>query len=559
MFYQLLILAIVLGLIAFYAFEGLFNALIAAVCAISAAAVAFNFFEPLARAMGDSATALQIGPAVALAALFVVVMEAARFGATKLVPGMVHFPLLADRIGGAVLGAIPALLVAGVLAISLRLLPFGPSLMGYKSLVSPPTGQGQLVVEPLWLRPDAFTVGVANTLSAGSLWGGQSFSQVHPDYLAELSGFNDYAGETKDPVTANALEELRLFKPGEKTPVRGALVRGEFRDPARGEIVPADWAKRTDARTLALTVCPRRLDDEDAILLAAPQAQLTCRSADGSARMIVPQFIAENPKKPSDVQPFPILNAWRGKAPQNITLFYAVPKDFTPAYLTVKGDTHVEPEIRGEKDTWTVQPAAPQAEPGGGIATTWLISGGWTKAVSAETPVVLIARPSTTTSPDAEVNAQLKSAGARVTLTPDRLLATARVAGPESLMSIGAGSQIIKLSVPVGMKVVQLKCSPGDAIRPADWTALLSTAVMTADDNKPARLAGFAVVYTTNRDERFCYDPAPDAKFADFAPPADRADIDRLTLLILVPLDAHTLKLDISRELGLQMQVDLGR
>jgi len=553
-FYQLLIAGVVLGLIVFYAFEGLFNALLAAVCAIAAAVVAFNFFEPLARAMGDSATG--IGLPIALTVLFVAVMEGLRFGATKLLPGMVHFPPLVDRIGGAVLGAVPALVIAGVLAICFRLLPFGPGVMGYRALVAPPTtGQGQLFVEPLWLRPDAFTVGLVDKLSAGALSGGQVFDQIHPDYLAELSGFNDFATATKEPFTGMALDNLTLYGHGEEAP--GKPVKWETRTvPARGEFRdPVDKAKRSDVRTpiLALTVRVRQLPEEEAAVLTAPQAQLTCRTTDGSIRTIVPQWIAENPKKPSEVLPFPIDKSWMGKVPQNITLIYDLPKDCTPKYLTIKRDTRIDPEIRGDKDKWTVQPYAVPGSPAADINTTWLTSAGWAKAVSPDMPVVLVAKPVSATSPDADVNPKL--VGARVTLAPDKSVATARVMGPDMLLREWAiGSPANKLFIPPGRKVVQLKCSPVEKIPAEDWAALLSGAAVTVDDKPVGSVAGLAVIYI-NKDVRFCYDPAPGARFADFAP--DRTDIDRLVLLIVIPADAHAFKLDISKDL--KMLVDLGK
>jgi len=96
--FQILILLLVVGLAMFLANEGLYSAVIMALCAIFSAAIAFNFYEPVAGLLTGSIP--EHAHAAALAGLFLVPMIVLRILADKLLPGMVHFPYWADRAFG---------------------------------------------------------------------------------------------------------------------------------------------------------------------------------------------------------------------------------------------------------------------------------------------------------------------------------------------------------------------------------------------------------------------------------------------------------------------------
>jgi len=171
-------------LIAFFqAIQGMFSALIMAVLAILSAAAAFSLAEPVYYWALQWVSA-DYALAACLMAVFLVCLIVTRVLADYLISGNMQFPLWVDRIGGALFGLIAGLVIVGMLCISLQMLPFGSSILGFQRVEV--DQQGQATQRALWLRPDGFAVGLTEVMAAGSLSGANGMKHLHPDWLQEL-------------------------------------------------------------------------------------------------------------------------------------------------------------------------------------------------------------------------------------------------------------------------------------------------------------------------------------------------------------------------------------
>jgi len=171
-------------LVAFFqAIQGMFSALIMAVLAILSAAAAFALVEPVYYWSLQWVSA-DYALAACLMVIFLVCLIVTRVLADYLVPGNMQFPLWVDRIGGGLFGLIAGLVIVGMLCISVQMLPFSSSILGFQRV---DVGeQGEVTEHALWLHPDGFAVGLTEVMAAGSLSGPNSVKALHADWLQEL-------------------------------------------------------------------------------------------------------------------------------------------------------------------------------------------------------------------------------------------------------------------------------------------------------------------------------------------------------------------------------------
>jgi uncharacterized membrane protein required for colicin V production len=205
----LIVLAVVLTLaIAFFqVVQGILSALIMTILSVLCALVAFNYYEPLAQVIrGWGMAPVYIHP-VSLMAIFFISLLALRIVFDRLLLGNMAFGTWSDRIGGGVLGIITGMILVGMLAIALQMLPWDASILGYK----PYDDSLQPAKSLAPFNSDRFVLGMVDFLSGptGSMSAGDKrFSQVHPDYLltlqadrnrCELAGRCDSNGDDLDP------------------------------------------------------------------------------------------------------------------------------------------------------------------------------------------------------------------------------------------------------------------------------------------------------------------------------------------------------------------------
>ena len=198
MIFKLATFILVLLITFFQSITGLFSALIMFVLTIASACLAFGLYESIHNSLlGQYLPAY--GHAVALIGVFLIALGVTRVLADTFIKRNMEFPALIDRIGGGVFGFCSAMMMVGMLAISIQLLPFGRDILGFQRLVkvddagnpldeSAKTDPNHVRFEPrsLWLSPDGFAVKLVSMMSGASFSGDYAMSDVHPDFLTEL-------------------------------------------------------------------------------------------------------------------------------------------------------------------------------------------------------------------------------------------------------------------------------------------------------------------------------------------------------------------------------------
>ncbi len=198
MIFKLATLVLILLITFFQSITGMFSASIMFVLTIASACMAFGLYESIFNSLlGQYLPAY--GHAVALIGVFLITLGVSRVLADTLFKTNLEFPALIDRIGAGVFGFCSAMMMVGMLTISIQLLPFGRDILGFQRLVkvndagdpldeSATTDPNQVRFElrSLWLSPDGFAVKVVSMMSGASFSGEYSMIDVHPDFLTEL-------------------------------------------------------------------------------------------------------------------------------------------------------------------------------------------------------------------------------------------------------------------------------------------------------------------------------------------------------------------------------------
>jgi len=340
----LIILAtlLVIGIAIFQAYQGLFSAMIMAILTILTAVTAINYYEPLAAAFcGPSSgmTAFYVYPAC-LAGLFAVSLLVLRVVYDKFIGRAVVLGLWTDRIGGGLMGLVGGMVAVGIWAIAVQMLPMGDAVLGYRPFKNDLTRDQRLGP----LRPDDFTIGLANMLSEGSLASGENplarFGAVHGDLLLELQSQRSTAGKNgRIDATENWIKVKAYAVPDK---LGEAWVKQMPSDPRLSE------GAATSLYVLRVFVSPDAADADKWLRLPGMAFRLTTNRADGKAgRDCYPlAYMALSPtgwqamSEPAndDVQQTAMLIVQRqaGDTPLTIDWVYRVPAEERPGCLTFR-------------------------------------------------------------------------------------------------------------------------------------------------------------------------------------------------------------------------------
>ncbi len=210
----LLALVLVLAITMFQVVQGMFSALIMTLLTVLCAAVAFNYYEPLASMLYDRMPEYADG--AALIALFIVPLWVLRMIIDRIAPSNVVMGIWADRIGGGVAGFITAQIVVGVLMISIQMLPWGETVLGYSS--HDDTLQRDQTLMPFY--PDEFTLGMIDMLSVKALASDsespKSYYSAHDDLLLEAFCARNTAGKGgRISAEADQFKLLGVYEPSD--------------------------------------------------------------------------------------------------------------------------------------------------------------------------------------------------------------------------------------------------------------------------------------------------------------------------------------------------------
>lgn len=184
MFFGLLSFVLVAGIAFFQALQGVYSAIIMAVLTMVSAALAVNFYHPLATACLAQLPSGwgQYIDAISLATLFFVTLVLLRTVADRVLRGNIVIQPIPDRILAGVISFPTAMVIVGMASISMQMLPFDQTLMMF-TRYNMETGARA----SLFPKADDFTASVLTGLSKGALSGDTEFGMFHDDWPGELS------------------------------------------------------------------------------------------------------------------------------------------------------------------------------------------------------------------------------------------------------------------------------------------------------------------------------------------------------------------------------------
>jgi hypothetical protein len=208
--------------------QGLFGAFIMLVLSISCLGVSFGLYEWFAATLIAPNWKPDYALPIALGVLFGVPLIILRILFDRLIRRACLLPNLVEKIGGWVFGLLTAMILVGVAATCVQMIPFSyGSILGFSRVKVVPSDQrltdgadpeASGVEQGLMLSPDSFVVGLASILSDGIFSGEQSFGTQQPNLLQTIGW-----------VGATDLEVSRFAPPGSIGVVRTAVVPYVFK------------------------------------------------------------------------------------------------------------------------------------------------------------------------------------------------------------------------------------------------------------------------------------------------------------------------------------------
>lgn len=251
MILQVIVLALVLGIVLYQVVQGLFNSLIMMMLTILCTAVAFEYYEAMAQALLYE-TQGSCAEAASLATLFIVPLLVLRIIFDRLIVANVVMSMWVDRIAGGLVGLVTALILVGVFCTVLVKLPFGESIIGH-------TSHDRALAKDQGLFPMDFTLGLVNGLSKLGLSGEAPYGDRHPDLpLTAFCERNTAGKDGRLDSPTNALTVMGVYEPEYKqVPLGPGKRTGATTQPAPKKLLMPRYPKWLTDSTRQKTVIVR--------------------------------------------------------------------------------------------------------------------------------------------------------------------------------------------------------------------------------------------------------------------------------------------------------------
>ncbi|HSW46028.1 MAG TPA: CvpA family protein [Phycisphaerae bacterium] len=389
MWFSLFAVVLILTVTFFQGLQGLFSGVIMCVLTILSAALAFGLYEDIYWWQLVQHQPAH-GRAIALMAVFILSLLILRTIFDLLIKNNMQFPSIADRVGGGLLGFITAMIIVGMLAIGIQMLPFGPSFLGFSRYALMDDTEKEL--EPtgsetdrrmfranlewdkikrrrraMWLSPDGFTAALVSSLSRNALHGRNSLSDFYPDPLRYLHNARSrYFPESRTVVGQDALtlEGFWNMPPGALY-IR-QLIKAESGGKKLFELKPDKQApspgmKRVIAR---VKISPDAQDEDGYHRFTTQQCRLVGRQGKDGPTEVSFVFGINHEQFDRWIRLYPGEGVTRKpeQGPLRVDLVFEVPDrpDYVPRFLEYKQNARVEirpPDEKAAKEP--VKPLAP--------------------------------------------------------------------------------------------------------------------------------------------------------------------------------------------------------
>ncbi|MFI4897898.1 MAG: hypothetical protein ACIARR_08735 [Phycisphaerales bacterium JB059] len=242
--FNLIVVALVLGLAYLWMTRGFFSAFLHLLCTVAAGAFAFAFWE-LAGGMilgavpstGFARFLHGMSWGLGLVIPFLVVLVVLRLITDKLVTANVTQNSAVDYAGGLVCGLAASTISVGVLVIGISYMRLSTSFLGYQPAYYSDNRNGSIVrKDKLWLPVDSIVSGLYATMSENTLATREPLSKWRPN--VELTGFasriSPKSGSGRNTFNPGDFSLSRVYTVGEEnTPTRD-LLTDTFDETAQG-------------------------------------------------------------------------------------------------------------------------------------------------------------------------------------------------------------------------------------------------------------------------------------------------------------------------------------
>ncbi len=334
-----LLLIIFLGLMAFYwgSVQGLFSGLLHLIAVIVAGALALALWEPLVlgfliHRMPEMAWGL------GLAGPFILLLAIIRFSMDRLMLANMQFMSIINIIVGGVFGIASGILTAGLILISISMLPLQDDFMGWQPMVL--DQKGKAVANPegqLWVPVDRMTSGFYDSLSAGALGRGKPISQHRASLV-------DTAHRARVRLDANAsivaLPEGITVDKVYQLPLPVTGLNGEIAGPISEDV-------RSGSSSIVMVntrfeVKPGTFDPDGALRIAPAQVLLITRPTGKTDETLYLQPKAVSVRESGAKRPTVVFlndstNSARLNAKGELGWLFALPAEHEPMYLIIRG------------------------------------------------------------------------------------------------------------------------------------------------------------------------------------------------------------------------------
>ena len=358
MWLSLFCLAALLAIAFFQSIHGMFSSLIFFVLAVISAVLAFALYEWIAYSF-----LMQWKPdfalPIALGATFGLSLTILRLVMDQVISRSGLMPALVDKLGGALFGVFTSLIIVGVLATAVQMLPFDRTVLGFARFEQPATGDedpdrakefenatAAVAGEgnDLILKPDRFAVGFVSLLSRGVFSGEQSFSSDHPDLMTEIGWSQCVPSGSRHLAEPDSVhvQSVRVidFVYKKQLPAR---------DNPETKYEPVRPQGNREYWLVNLSPGNGAQDADGTQRFKMPQIRLVGRDGYGDPVQFIPcavrdtehidQHITETLRGSDQISP--VLSLWQPNEDGTVEVVFDVPKDFEPRFLAYKTGARV--------------------------------------------------------------------------------------------------------------------------------------------------------------------------------------------------------------------------
>jgi hypothetical protein len=356
--------------------HGFFSALMMTVLTICCCAAAFGMHEWLAANALAPYWKPDFAHPLALGVTFGLSLLVLRMVFDKLIRRVLLLPAWMDRLGGGVCGIVTGLVMVGVMAVCVQMLPFGGPFLGYQRVPvvrRGPGAAGKLQADApqreLWLRPDRFAAATASLVSSGAFGGPRNFFKENPDFVTAAGWVNSA------PAGVSRFAKPRSIKIVNTEPVQFLYrqIPGSERERTPTTYEPLDAKGDRELRLVRVGLLQQARDERKTHAFTLRQFRLVGEN-DGLPAQYHPIAVQQEDASQTTNRHIRFIKESGGDMPlldepmttrgsdDEVEVVFELPKGFEPSFLEYKRGSRVAVSFDAGRQTRRSEPAAP-AEP----------------------------------------------------------------------------------------------------------------------------------------------------------------------------------------------------